>query len=295
LALVIIVQYCKDFKSCYKYIVFAGLINIVVFLFQHLGFSPILKIGDATSMGAIIGNRPRFAMYLCLIIPFFYDRSRWYLIPLLGVTAIIAPNEFNILTALLLFLLMSNANYIWTHRSITGRSAVRQVRPHRYKIVAGIGAVTAVAVWHHHALMALQFRGVVWGQALTNFFNAPLYGLGLGVYPLGLEQMTTSKVDYAIYSSVLQFIICGGLLAIPLVYEGARRFVRHFSNSVPCKSLAILAVLCLYEYPLEITRLWITIIAIIGFFIIQTIKNPVIRQRGKNWSIYEYLALREEK
>jgi hypothetical protein len=257
LALIIIVQYCTDYRSCYKYIVLAGLINIAIYLFQRVGFSPILQIGDATSMGAIIGNRPRFVMYLCLLIPYFYNVSKLAMIPLFIVTALVAPNEFSLMLAFLLFFLMSGADI-------------------RYKLVAVGALAIAVAVFHRHAMMALQFRQVVFGQSLVNFFNAPMYGLGLGVYPLGLEQMTTSKVDYTIYNSFLQFIVCGGLLTIPLLIEGFKKFIKHFRNDVPCKVISILLLLGLYEYPLEITRLWITIIATAGFFVIQSLENRSI-------------------
>lgn len=269
-ALTIIVTYCKDYKSCYKYIAYAGLINIAIYLVQRAGFSPILQVTDTASMGAIIGNRPRFVIYACLLLPYLYSVNKWLLVPAVIVTALTAPNEFTLPLACLIFLLMHDVGLRW-------------------KVGVVALSIVAVALCHHHFMMAMQFRAVVIGQSLVNFFNAPLYGLGLGVYPLGQEQMTTSKIDYAIYSSIMQFIVCGGLLTIPLLYEGMKRFVRYFRNSVPCKVLVILGIVSCIDYPLEIIRLWMTIIATVAFFTIQAIENPVARREKKD-DICEYLV-----
>ncbi|MBI4708233.1 MAG: hypothetical protein HY761_09985 [Candidatus Omnitrophica bacterium] len=248
--LYVVIRYCRDIEGCFKFIVYAGIINILVWVVQVMGFSPVIpNYKYMETNGGIIGNAPRLSMYLSIISPFFIAMNKIWWVLLIPIPLIM--REANILMALLLLFLLSDfrLNYkLWVIAFFAG----------------------AMFLFHDKLINSIASRITTYKEVLTGFFNHPVSGYGLGIYPYG-QEMVNTKIDYAVYSSLLQFIVGAGMLSIPLVYETIKRYIKNFSRFPESLSLAILLMLCIGEYPLEIKRLWITIIMITGFFVIRRI------------------------
>ncbi len=254
IALYIIVVYCDKPKEIYKYMIYATIVNIVFFILQRIGYNPILKEGLKIGQeGGIMGNAPRLISYLALVLPFTFSLN-----PIIFVISIIISfltKEYSLLGIVLIFLFISN----------------RDNWPRRILFIS-IGAL-AIFLLRAEIISSLKMRLDVWIPVLNSFFNRPLLGYGLGMFPSISDQIVKIKnlyqVDY-VFNSYLQFIFGTGILGLVwLGYLGKKLINKINLNDTESLAIVGLAVLSLIEYPFEIPRLWLTIIAITCFFIIK--------------------------
>ncbi len=247
LSLSIIVNYASPLKEFTKWIVGAVLINISVFIVQKFGFNPILN--NSTENGGIMGNAPRLASYLTIISPVLFSYSLAF-IPLLLIVSL-ALKELTLLAIFPIYLFLRFKNKI-----------VRS-------IIVGVLLLGAILLHRQIIFSLIHTRWLIWKPTLEAIFNHPLNGYGLGMFSTLSQKVGMYQVDYAM-NSYLEFIFGAGLIGVVLIGLGIKKFIEHFDFSSESLSVLALLILALLEYPFEIPKLWFTIIAIVGFFIIKT-------------------------
>jgi hypothetical protein len=73
IAFTLIVQYTISIKNCSKYIVYGLVCNIIVSIFQSIGYTPIYKTGG------LFGLQSRFGPYLAIVMPLVFVIDKIYL------------------------------------------------------------------------------------------------------------------------------------------------------------------------------------------------------------------------
>ena len=242
----IVYTYWDDKQSVRKFILWAGLINLLFFISQKIGFNPIFdKMPYLGQEGAFLGNQPRLMTYFALITPFLHRN-----LLLLSVALGLYTKQYIIFIPVMIVLFM-------------------QMKSIKMKRIVLLCSVVFLAIIHKHIIQALTFRfNMSYKPVLTAFFDRPLIGFGLGVRPIPeLEVMG---------NSYLQFIIGVGLAGLLWFGYAFKGIYKKIKNNVESVALISLAVIMLVEYPCEITRLWFLILATITMFLIKTEEKCVI-------------------
>lgn len=253
----VIVNYAdKNIRNYYKYIISAGIINIFVFLFQKVGFNPILSTTPIGFEGGIIGNSTRFATYLALLFPVIWGYN-WV---------------FGLLT---IIISLMTKQYILLAVGIAILFIVLKKR--RFKNIALLLCISVILLLHKEIYHPLFIRISVWGKVIEEICKRPLLGYGIG----NLEfLMKDTKVWYTTvncaFNDYLQFIYGVGVLGIAWIVFYFRKFYKSFQYTLENLSLLGVMIILFLEYPLEIPRLWITIISILGFYLIKRKENGKI-------------------
>lgn len=244
IAVKIIAEYVEFEKSFVKCMALAGGLNILVMIGQSIGYTPII-FNPSGEPGGIMGNAPNLCNYLAITLPFVFA----YYLPLavvyvlvgvflkeigiIGIGVIILCFHMKSLTRLFQILTLSTVGLILIHKQI----------------------------FH-----SLDVRWLVWSPVLDQVFKNPFHGIGFGVFESISRQF---KNDNA-FSSLLQFFYSGGLLAsIVWVCMFIKDFMKSFLNNTETVAMIAIFLLCLIEYPFETMRLWVTIIAVIAFYLIK--------------------------
>jgi hypothetical protein len=244
LDLVLIVTGCKNHKSIFKWIVYAGIVNIVIFTLQRLGYDFIFdnvkqEVGDKQQSG-MLGNLPRFTTYLALIVPFAISTS-WIGAALFFLVSIWSMQFPIIACMFVVFSLLSDDNRT------------------KLFMVASLGIFCAV--FFKHILTSFDVR---WNQnakfVLDKLFNRPLLGYGMGINPIKDEAEV-------IGNSFLQFIVQVGFIGLAWIVWAIKKIKP--SRSIETVALYSMFALMMIEYPLAIQKLWLTMIAIVAFAIIK--------------------------
>jgi hypothetical protein len=228
-----------------KFILIAGGINLCFFLCQKAGFDPVFeKIPQNCPKlaGAFFGNNPRIADYFALLIPFLSP----ILLPL-SLVVLFISRQFVILIPLLVILFMKLKN-------------------NKLRVISVLILILSAIFMRRHIIRSLNTRFDIWAPALKAFFDRPLigYGLGMRVIP---------NLD-ALFNSYLSFIIGVGVLGLVWFGYVFKSIYKKIKNNRESIAFITLALLMFLEYPVEITRLWFLIIAILISFIIKA--EPVI-------------------
>ena len=250
LSLITIIRYCKSPTECIKFVIYAAIINIAVYLFQRIGFNPILDLSPQSELGGIFGNAPRLMTYLAVILPFIFRTNIFLFSFCLGLGII--NKELGIL-AIGFILILTKA------------------KRGEHAIALCLAALVGMILLRTQIMTALILRfKIIWSPALTLFFKRPLLGYGLG--------SCYGIIGDDIFNSYLQFIFNIGILGlvwIGYVLNRLKKFLDwdFFSNSMEAFALLAVLFISLIEYPFEIPRIWFTIVAIIGFFVIQNTKE----------------------
>ena len=259
IGIVIVARYIEEPKKLFKWIIWAGIINITVLLLQKIGYNPILDDSEiamrAGEPGGIMGNAPQLGTYLALTFPIALSLNLWLGVLFIGAGILI--KEYTIVLAAFVLLILP---------------AKKELR-----ILLVILFLSLIGFLYKEIAQSLFIRWQLWKPTIEMIFNKPLLGYGLGIFPYIANQFvttTTHKIDY-LFNSYLQFIFSVGILgAIWLVWV-IKKFIKKFINTADF-SVLVLLILCIVEYPLEIPRLWITITAVIGFYIIGQIKKESV-------------------
>ena len=247
LGIIIISNYLKDLEGCYSYIYAAIIINIVVLLFQKIGYSPIMGYEPGTHggivglyEGGIMGNSSRLAMYIALSAPFVWSFSVSLFFVL--VLSVLLIGEHNTLITLGVFLIFKAKG--------------------RHKIWTSLMTIGTFLIFRKHFVESILFRWEnVWKEGLELILKRPLLGYGFGNYYLlyGREP----------FNSYLPFIFGLGIAGLAWIVYVVYKFRRDLVKSTEGLAVVTLLILCLYEYIIETPRLWFTIIFIIAAFLIK--------------------------
>jgi len=248
----IIVQYCKKPKECYKYIVIAGCLNIAMFALQRIGFTTqLVPPGAIVQAGGFMGNGPRLMTYLAIILPYMLNAGVIFFA--LCIIASIFGTEYSLLGIAVLILIIKKKRIFW--------------------IIGLVGGLVICLIFKDKLIGSFFVRFDIWKNQFAGFIAQPLSGYGLNVSPFG--QVAKSGVDMATWNSYLTFIFGIGILGILPIIAVFKKFIKNFSISVECIGILALILLSMIEYPLEIVRLWITISAMVGFYLI-SIQNKEV-------------------
>lgn len=228
----IVYIYWDEKRSIGKYVLGAGLINLIFFISQKIGFNPIFnEMPYVGQEGAFLGNQPRLMTYFALITPFVWT-------PLLALSLFLGIyTQQIIIFAPIAIILFS------------------KLKLKRERIGFGIAVLLAIILLKDKIYQALSFRvNMSWKPVLEAFFDRPLLGFGLGVRPIPELEV--------VGNSYLQFIIGVGMIGLVWFGYVFKSIYKRLKNNIQSIGLISLACIMLVEYPLEITRLWYLIIGI---------------------------------
>jgi hypothetical protein len=250
----LVATHCDNFKMCLKWIFYAGIANCIVFFLQWLGFSPIIQ-NPQGEWGGIIGNAPRFGIYLSLLLPLAFFNKRYWEFAIFVLAGVLAKEFFVILIAL--FCLFIVAKKQW-----------------KYGLAGFILLVLILA--RQELLSSLSIRWVVWKPTIEAIFSNPIRGFGLGTFSFFSDQFIKPTLPHYLelnhaentYSSMLQFIFGMGLGGIILIYYSIQYFIKTFKPNSIYYTIFALILLSTVEYPFEIIKLWPLICFILSMFII---------------------------
>lgn len=242
---ILIIKYASNSLTFYRYIFYAGLINIAVFLLQKINYNPIFDIKIEGEKGGLLGNGPRLMDYLAMTMPiapfgFFY--------PLLS----LLTKEFLIV-------------------GIAGLIFIRKANNKIRISLAFIILLISIFFLRQEIINSLHTRWLIWEPTIKIFLKRPLLGYGLGMFSRISSQFITKtglQVDYA-FNSYLQFIFGTGILGLVWLGYVFKYIYSKIKFDKTFFAVLSLCILCLLEYPFEIPKLWITIIAILAFFVIK--------------------------
>jgi len=247
LGMYIVYKYYDEKQPIRKYILIAGAINLIFFISQRLGFDPIFDKSISyigVREGGFLGNGPRLMDYFALIIPFL-------------------PLPLVCLSPLLLFTLAKPQIIILAPVAIV---ILMRLKTQQYRVVFGVIVLLAIILLRNRILQSLAFRfNTSWNPILNLFFDCPFIGFGMGITPIAQLEV--------IGSSYLQFITGVGVLGVVWFGYGFKNIYKKIQNNIESMALISLAIIMTIEYPLELPKLWFTIIGIVTMVLIKAVPN----------------------
>lgn len=249
LALKIIVEYCDNLGKIYDYFIYGVVINLLLFFLQTLGYFPVLTNSHKSFYGGFMGNLPRLSTYLCLVLPYILNKSFLLFCVCIITCVFLSPDPQ---TAILFI------------------GAVLLTAKYKFGFISFIGLAAGLYFVYGEVLNSLNGRFSKWREMLTSFFSRPISGFGFGY----IEEFTKdAHKDATIHSSLLQFVVEGGVLCSIWLYQTIKEFFRRCSKSVESMGVLSLILLSTFEYPVEMKRLSFTIICVVAFFLIKQGEN----------------------
>jgi len=247
----IIALYASRSDVFLKYMVWGGLVNIFVLALQNIGYNPIFNLPCYGEIGGMMGSGPRLATYLTLTLPFAIKVNP--LLALLYVVVCLSLKEVTILFLLIfmIFLRIKRASHIGSG------------------IFLVITGISGFLLFKDQIVQSLNIRWLVWEPTIMMIFNSPQQGYGIGIFPFVSSQFIKGAV-YAdnVFSSLIQFIFAVGLPGFLFIGWFMRDFIKNIRFDHETIAMIALMVLMVVEYPFEIPRMWPTIMAVIGFYLI---------------------------
>lgn len=247
----LIAIYCEDTAQYHKWILFAGSINILIFVAQKAGFSPIIDISKQFGQpGGLMGSGPQLVTYLTVILAF----APVWLAGIFIVIGIICQ-EFTIVGVAFIFFLIK-------YKYPAGKGYL--------KFIPILIFLTGLLFIKDHIIHSFINRWVIWSPTITQACQQPLAGHGLGIFSHVSDQFIKSfwHADNA-FSSLLEFIFNIGFLGFVWVGYFLKKYVQNFKHNMSTLALLAIMILSLTEYPFEIIKLWLTIMVIVGFYFIE--------------------------
>lgn len=252
LGIYIMTRYLKDPQGCIKYILWALVINIIVLIFQRLNYAPLISLphyipDDIELEGGMLGNITRFGIYLALILPFVYLPMALVLAFTFGYYLHYAQISVFIPIAVMLFF---------------------RIKQKVYRYIFAASLIIPALFLYKKILASILMRWEIWKPIIDMIFERPLLGWGFGTYQLliGTES----------FNSYLPFAYGLGILGIVWIGFMACWFIKNFYTSKEAMAVTGLLLVSLIEYAFDLPRLWLTIMFIISFFVIGTIKKEAV-------------------
>ena len=176
------------------------------------------------------------------------------------------------------FIVSTLASLLFILQIIFGFYLLSSISQIEYIAYIGVGLYIAAGVifgipdFHRSITLRLD----QWYNILNGFFGAPLRGYGLGIFPW---KDVHPSGDSVMYSSLFEFVMGVGVLGALWLGWTLNKFKQTFLLCTEGLAVLSLIILSTVEYPCEIPRLWITIVAVLAFYVIKLIdkKNGGIR------------------
>lgn len=256
----ILVRYVQSLNKLRTAIAIAAAINIAAYVIQRAGFNPFSPMGSQNHLGAFLNTNCRFTTYLSTILP-VCSGSPYIILPVFIAVSIWAKQQAILIPAATYLMLKA--------KNINLKALV---------LIAAVASVFIPVLSTFHSSGHVSVRIETWKNVINGLMNNPVCGYGFGVFPWGPDKVL-ANADAAIYSSLLQFVCGLGVLSIAWLVWVIKR-VFKYDGSIESISIVCLGVLCIYEYPFEIPKLWPTLIAIISMFLIRMQSNKEVVDAG---------------
>lgn len=250
ISLYVIVTYCDNLKSYFKYIYIGIGINILILITQQFGMHFILDTHTQVLVGppgGIMGNAPRLMAYINICLSLFPSLLFAPLL-LLGLWI----KEFSIVFIILFLMWFRN-------RRLTLLLII---------LFSIIGFLLRGEV-----ITSIAQRVTLWKYIATGFFDKPLIGFGIDVCPYTFHDVNIDPNSVPMYNSYIEFVKGIGILGIAWLGYIFYWIYKSFHISRISLAFYSLLLLSLGEYPFEIERLWFTILFIIGGYVIESIER----------------------
>lgn len=248
----LIYRYMSNPKTYYKYITWAVGINIGIYLLQkyYFNFLPFKDLGEVN--GGVFGTTCRMANYLAITAPIIIT-PLLFIIPVISIIL----NQFPAIGVVAMLFIIKQT----TKKDYYGSHIFKLVIA---AIVSGI--IGFLIYFRGHILTSIKSRIFDSGKMqIAEICKAPFIGHGLGAY--------YSQVGNDPFNTYLAFVYDVGILGLVLIGYVLYNIRKYFDLSIPSLSLITLLVVSTIEYPIEIPRLWFTILFIIAAFFIKE-KEP---------------------
>ena len=266
MGLYIAINYLHYPSKIKKYIVWAAVINMLVYVVQKFGWTPILNTSMTTGEeGGIMGNISQLSTFLAIALPFMPPVGMVFCI-ILGVVG----KELGLLVscAVLLLIKLYRAGFL--------------TKPIDVSIgVIFLGAfliLDYLKITPFHLIdtlvnVSIFNRMNVWKGTVEMIATSPWVGFGLGVRPLAYinNAPTAERLD-VIFSSMLQLVFSVGMAGGAWLIFAGKEFKKRFDFSPESLSVLVFIILCIFKYPVEIPRIWFTLMAVFALWIIKTEK-----------------------
>jgi hypothetical protein len=235
----IVYIYWDEKQDIRRYILYAGLINLLFFIGQRFGFNPAFnKMPFTGEEGGLLGNKQRLMTYFTLLTPFL-------------------PMPFLIISFVLGIFTKQYIIFI----PIALMLFAKRKMPFGRLIIA-LSTLIALYILRGRLFASLAYRfNNAWSPALTAFFKQCLIGFGLGARVLPDMEV--------IGSSYLQFIFSVGIIGAAWIGYVFKTIYKKISFNRESVAFMTLTLVMTVEYPLEILRLWFLVIAILTMFLIK--------------------------
>jgi len=250
IGIVIMVRYIENVESLYKYIVYAVIINLLVFDLQRLQWF-VVPCHD-TLPGGCMGNFARLSTYLAITLPFVYHCSI-YLAPVCVVTSLLIDPQLGcLMSAFIIVFFQFKNQYV------------------RYGLI--VLALSLIGYFYIDIFKSFATRLPKWGQGINMLLISPVSGLGFGA----IGELTQNLNEHStISNSILQLILEGGIFVCFWLFYTLKEFFKRFDFSIEAIAVLVLLLNSCFEYVFEIKPLWFTLIFTISAFIIKQIdKRP---------------------
>lgn len=240
-----------DWKGCRLWIGYGAMVNLLFYFLQYFKFNPFFKGCPADYYGAFFGNIPRLTTFLGIVAPILAEI--WMPLIALVVVSCYLMRQMQILPLMTVgILIFSKCNRI-------------------LKWVLGSGGLVFFVMYHAKILKSFSVRIPPWEGTLQTLSTRWISGIGIGNFPWDAGQV---DMDRVVYSSFLQFILCIGILGVPLLVYWLRKYNwKQWSKSVASISLLFIMLFSAVEYPFEIKKLWFILMFIIANYIQEEAKQ----------------------
>jgi hypothetical protein len=235
----IVCKYAGDPKQFYKYITLAVVINCGIWLAQKYWFN-FLPFENNPLSGGLCGTTPRLFNYLAIVMPIVFSVSPLSLaIPLLS---ILGGQYAPIVTS--------------------GITVFGALKLHRDRVVA-IGTMVIGCIFlYSHIFESFRVRSQdIFPKAITEAAKLPLIGHGLGAY---YQQMGNDSFNI--------FLLLGydlGILGVFILGYALWESRKLFKFDVISMSMISVLAVSMFDYVIEIPRLWFTLMFVIAVFLTQ--------------------------
>ena len=222
------------------------LICLSTYALEILGFSFFTGRSESYEPGGIMQNAPQLGILLCILMPFLMKRRMVHACIALFLGGWI--KELGVVMSF--FVCLYYFRFSWFFSALVGTSL-------------------ALLFYIPDIVQSFRVRISVWWPTVEQIVKAPLFGYGAGTFDSVSSQFIPGYFHASnAFSSFLQALFSFGLGIAWVVNRIFQQILN--GRATPEKvALLILFILCFFEYPLEIIKLWPLYAIIAGVFIAQ--------------------------
>ncbi len=261
----IIVEYAENNIETYlPFLIIPLFINIYIYALQNNGIDFIFYNSYETKgyHGAALITLPRFTTYISITAPLclYYSKTLFFLLTGFAFAKYDEPQLILIISGILILICLLNKTFkgitlLYIYLTIAILAFLSFVYIFKYQI----------GFWEQ-LCKKFSIRFEILKSILFYTFQNPITGTGINIIP---EIENSLYKDYTVCSSVFQFCMFTGVLGITWFIYSISQFIKIFSNELTCLATLNLIVVCIFEYPLEIRALSMSILFILGMCMIK--------------------------